>query len=189
MLIGKPQQMMIKAAHMMTINNSSQSRYKITSRLFEILRQNAAIAHSKLTKGKPKHSLETKKIMSEKAKGRVSPNKGKAKSLETIQKWKESRKGYKTSPTTIAKILESRKDYKHSDETKKKISIGNLGRIVIVSEETKQKISETLTGIKRKTETKDRIRKSLLGKPKSEDHKKKLRESALKRFALKQIES
>mgnify|MGYP000685724376 CR=1 FL=1 len=76
MVDGKFKYQMDKAVHIMTIATTKHHRcYKITSRTFEMVRKNAAVAHSNLTKGKPK-SAEHKKILSLRATGRVSPNKG-----------------------------------------------------------------------------------------------------------------
>lgn len=77
MVEGKAKYQMIKAAEMMTIRNKHQNRYQITSRLYEKLKRDAAEAMSILTKGKPKHTVSSKKILSEKAMGRPSPFKGK----------------------------------------------------------------------------------------------------------------
>lgn len=77
MVEGKAVFQMIKAVHIMTMQNKSQFRYKVTSRIFERIKIDAARAMSVLTKGKPKHSEETKKKMSVNAKGKSSQFKGK----------------------------------------------------------------------------------------------------------------
>lgn len=51
----RPRAQMIKALERMTASNNSHKRHKITSRLFEQIRTDAAVAHSLLTKGKPSH--------------------------------------------------------------------------------------------------------------------------------------
>ena len=96
--------------------------------------------------GGAKHSLQSRQLMSKKAKGRISPNKGKSMSDSQKQKLSLAHKGKTISPETVVKILEARKNYKHSTETRQKISDGNKGKTVLISEETKQKISETLKG-------------------------------------------
>ena len=95
-----------------------------------------------------KHSLHSRQQLSEKAKGRPSPNKGKPMSNEQKQKMRGTilKNGRIISPETVAKILETRKNYKHSIETKQKISNSNKGKTVVISQETKQKISTTLKG-------------------------------------------
>lgn len=78
MVEGKAKHQMIKAIAMMAVQNKSQIRYKITARVFEKIKIDAAIAMSVLTKGKLKHSTETKKKMSDNSKGNPSAFKGKA---------------------------------------------------------------------------------------------------------------
>lgn len=95
-----------------------------------------------------RHSSESRKILSEKAKGRPSPNKGRQMSAEQKQKMRDTilKNGRTITPETVVKILETRKNYKHTDETKQKISESNKGKTVIITDETKQKISTTLKG-------------------------------------------
>lgn len=77
MVEGKSKYQMDKAVNIMTVSTSKHQRqFKLSSRIFEIVKRNAALAHSRLTKGKPKHTDESKKILSIKATGRISPNKG-----------------------------------------------------------------------------------------------------------------
>ena len=59
-----------------------------------------------------------------------------------------------------------------SEETKQKLSESLKGRIQ--SEETKQKISSSKLGIKYSDETKQKMSEKLLGKPKSEQHKQNM---------------
>lgn len=77
MVEGKAKHQMSKAVDMMTVKAKQHSRYKIPGRLYERLKKEAAIAMSVLTKGKPKHTEESRRILSTKAKGRVSAFKGK----------------------------------------------------------------------------------------------------------------
>lgn len=77
MVEGKAKYQMDKAANLMTVATTKHQRqFLISSRTFETVKRNAALAHSKLTKGKPKHTNESKKLLSIKATGRQSPNKG-----------------------------------------------------------------------------------------------------------------
>lgn len=92
MVEGKAKFQMIKAADMMTTKATKHDRYEVPSRLFEKLKIDAAKAMSALTKGKPKHSDETRKRMSENAKGRTSPFKGKTMSPEQRKKCSDSAK-------------------------------------------------------------------------------------------------
>lgn len=123
----------------------NKSRYKPNSYVYANLRAQHAKATSELHKGKTV-SAGTRAKQSSKAKGRISPNKGKSMSDSQKQKLSLAHKGKTISPETVVKILEARKNYKHSTETKQKISDGNKGKTVLISEETKQKISETLKG-------------------------------------------
>ena len=72
MVEGKARYQMIKASAMMVVKNKQQSRYQITARLYEKLKKDASAAMSALTRGKPKHTDSSKKILSEKAMGRLS---------------------------------------------------------------------------------------------------------------------
>lgn len=76
-------------------------------------------------KGK-KHTEETKRKMSENRRGKPKINlRGKKRSIESINKWRESNKGFKHSEEFIKKITGSGNPFygkKHTDESKKKIS-------------------------------------------------------------------
>lgn len=85
MTTGKAQFQMIKAAHMMTVSTKKQYRYKISSRIYEQLKKAASCAMSALTKGKPKHTEKSKKILSDLAKGKPSLFKGKSHSTHSKQ--------------------------------------------------------------------------------------------------------
>jgi hypothetical protein len=92
---------MMKAADMMRIKNKSQNRYKINSRTYEILKRNASIAMSQLTKGKPKHTESSKKLLSESRKGKPSTFKGKFHTDENKKLLAERRSKACISPTGI----------------------------------------------------------------------------------------
>lgn len=78
MVNGKAKYQMYKALHLMTVSTNKHQRHRCSSRMFETIRRNAAIAHSKLTNGKPKHTVSSKEILSRKATGRVSGFKDKS---------------------------------------------------------------------------------------------------------------
>ena len=147
---GKALHQMHKAIHMMTVKTKHQTRHKITSRLFGQLKRQASLSMSILTKGKPKHTEKSRAILSAKAKGRPSPNKGKPMSEEQKLKLSLTKKGTHQSPETIARQAASRTGQKRTEETKRKMSESNarhwLGKTM--SDETKQKISTTLKGRK-----------------------------------------
>lgn len=152
------------------------------------------------------HSEETKRKISEAAKGRKhteeakrkmsEANKGKKRSEEAKRKISEGHKGEKSymygkhlSEEQKRKISEAQKGEKNhnygkhpSDETKRKMSEAKKGKKL--SEETKRKMSENngkyWLGKKHSDETKRKISKTHKGKkrqPFTEDHKRKIREA------------
>ena len=86
--------------------------------------------------GLQKHSEESKRKMSEAAKGKKPWITGKNLSEESKRKMSEAKKGRKLRLGTL-----------HSEESKRKMSKASKGRII--SEETKKKISKTLKGRKK----------------------------------------
>ena len=101
------------------------------------------------------HSAESKKKLSEAAKGRPGPNKGKQFSEETKKKMSEAQKGKLAgennpmygkhhSLSSIQKMSDAHKGKQFSEEHKKKISEANKGHPV--SAETKNKLSEVHKG-------------------------------------------
>ncbi|MCK9529394.1 MAG: NUMOD3 domain-containing DNA-binding protein [Gammaproteobacteria bacterium] len=121
----------------------------ITSSQYEKLKTNAAKAQSILMTGTPK-SPEHIENMKKAFKGRPSSFKGKHHTEENklrhskILKEKYASGELFKSQETIEKHRASRQGYKHSEETKRKISESQIGKTVIVKEETKEKISKTL---------------------------------------------
>ena len=93
------------------------------------LESRAKMSAAKKGKPGPKHSEETKKMMSEKCKGRSFPPGALEKALAALA----------VSPTR------GMTGKKHSEKTKEKISKKHLGKKL--SEETKKKISETVKSI------------------------------------------
>ena len=83
-----------------------------------------------------KHSLETRRKMSEAAMGRKAPNLGKKHSAETRRKMSEAAKGRKAPNLGI----------KHNAETRRKISKAHKGRKL--SAEHRRKLSEARMGEK-----------------------------------------
>lgn len=159
--------------------NKDQIRTISKGKAYELAKTKIAEFSSQLHKGKI-ISEETKQKISAKTKGRISPNKDKPMSEEQKQKLSVAHKGKFIAPETVVKILETRKNYKHSEETKKKISAGNKGKQVTISQETKQKISDSLKGrpnankgkpafnkgINHSSQTKEKIKLAALNRPK-----------------------
>lgn len=116
-----------------------------------------------------KHSEESKRIISEKAKGRKGPNLGKKLSQETRRKLSAAKKGKKrlvpVTEETRRKLSAVNKGKMRSEETKRKLS--EIAKTRTISEETKRKISESLKGEKNHN----------YGRPLSEETKRKLSES------------
>ena len=146
---------------MITMDHSTaRSRYKINSKMFQTIKTQVSQAKSDLHKGKLV-SEETRKKMSESRKGHSGPNKGKAMSVEQKQKLSKAHTGKIISQLTVDKILESRKGYKHSEETKKKISEGQIGKIMPAKTDAQKKIvSEKLKGRIMSDETKRKMSES-----------------------------
>jgi hypothetical protein len=131
-----------------------------------------------------KHSAETKAKISESKKGSIP--------------WNKNKKGYH-SKEFIAwlRINSAGNTYhlgkSHTEESKKKMSEKNKGKLPwntgkSHSDETKEKISNSLKGKKQTDETKEKRSKSMkgklpwnTGKKLSDEHKKKLKEAAEKR--------
>lgn len=146
---GKNQLAMSRAAWRITHSNINHQRLKISSSLYEKLKIKSAEDHSKLMKNIPK-TTEHIANMKNAFKGRKSSFKGKTHSdkvkIESsirIKKNKTNGDGV-YSKEAREKRIASRKGYTHSEETKRKISESQKGKTVIVSDQTKSKISETL---------------------------------------------
>lgn len=126
--------------------NNYQKRNLSKGTFYQLAKEEIAKATSKLHKNKF-ISFETKQKMSEKAKKRKLSDETKKKISQSLL-GNIRAKGKTPSDKTIQKILNSRKWYKHSAETKLRISLSNKGRAVTITEETKQKISNSLKGRK-----------------------------------------
>lgn len=184
------------ARHKMTLASSimtfgpTNNRYVPNSRTFEIIKLQASASLSYLTKGKPKHTEKSKAILSQKALGRPSKQKGTRRSdaiREQISKsisktYKNGRapntgmKGKKLSNATKQKIKTSRSGYRHSDETKTKISMSGVGKHNIACpDHLKKYFSELYTG--RAAPWRVGIEPANKGKRTSEETKAKQRES------------
>jgi len=145
---GKAFHQMNKAIDCMTLSTAFHTRYVPSARIYERLKLAAAKAISVLTKGKSKHSVESKKKLSDKAKDRASPNKGKPMAEDQKIKLSIAKKGTHQSPETIAKQAASRTGQKRTDETKAKMSAANKRHMLgnHHSDETKAKMSAANKG-------------------------------------------
>jgi len=123
---------MTAAFHFM-VHHKSYPDSRVTSRVYDVLKEENA-KHLSETKTGVKHSDETKKKMSESQKGRKV-------SAETRKKLSESNKGQKRSAETRKKMSESHMGAKKSAEHRKNISKAKMGHEV--SDEHKKKLSES----------------------------------------------
>ena len=130
---------------MLRTKNTNQQRKISKGSAFEVAKIKVAENSSQLHKGKTV-SKETREKLSKSCQGRPSPNKGRAMSENQKQKLSIAHKGKIIAPETVSKILDSRRHYRHSDETKRKIGQSQIGKVVVVSEETKKKLSIAAKG-------------------------------------------
>ena len=172
--------------NMMNLENDRQQRYKITSRKYQLLKENLTETF-KTFLGK-KHTAESRKKMSETRKklianGAIKVNENKEKYKTIAQK----RKGQKHSDETKAKIGKAHKGKTISEE--QKLALSELYTGKPKSETAKKKLSNTLKeqyasgtrqaakgmlGKKLTNEAKEKIRKAHTGKTVSDETKKKL---------------
>jgi hypothetical protein len=179
MYTGANRNKMIHASWAMaTLENKHQERYKISSKIYKLLREQYANIKSNSLKGKPgiPHSEETKKKISESLTGKKrSPMSEEAKKkLSASLKGKNLGKVRSTEQRlAMSKKLKGKLGITHSEETKQKLREINLGKKKgPMSEETKKKKSE-----------------SLKGKPKNPESVKKQRQSLLEYYKNKKIAS
>jgi hypothetical protein len=166
---GDAKNKMIHAAWAMaTLENNSQQRYKITSKIYESLRIKYANLKSETLKGKPgrKHSEETKKKLSLALIGK----KRKPMSEESKKKLSESMKGKNAGKVRTEKQkqqisirLSGRKRNPLSEETKIKIKLARAKQIIPPrSDEHKKAISLAHKGKPKSKEQVEKQRQSLL---------------------------
>ena len=149
MTAGEARSKMIYALQGMKAENRYQKRYSsaVTARVYERYRIEHAQVHSERMKGKPAWNKGVPQTEEHKEKNRQAALQRAPKSEETIQRWKESRKGYK-----------------HSDETREKQSLASKGKPKgPMSDEEKLKRSRTQTGVAKKEGHSDNVRNATLG--------------------------
>ena len=130
---------------MLRTKNTNQQRKISKGSAFEVAKIKVAENSSQLHKGKTV-SKKTREKLSKSCQGRPSPNKGRAMSENQKQKLSIAHKGKIIAPETVSKILDSRRHYRHSEETKRKIGQSQIGKVVVVSEETKKRLSIAAKG-------------------------------------------
>lgn len=118
-----------------------------------------------------KHTIETRRKISEAGKGRIGPNKGKSPSVETRRKLSNALKGQ--LPWNTGKS--------RSEETKRKISEALKGKTL--SGEHKSKISKALVGRVNSEEARQKLSKANIGKKLSEKTKRKISAAVKKQWA------
>lgn len=179
MYTGKDKDKMIHAAWAMTtLVNQHQKRYKINSKIYQILREQYAKTRSKQLLGKlgRKLSDETKKKISNAHSGK---KKGPM-SEELKKKISESLKGKnlgKTRSPEQKKLLSEKSKGKGagrklSEETKFKIKLARSKQIIPKrSEEHKRAISNALKDIPKKRESVEKQRQKILGRIQTEQER------------------
>ena len=171
MHVGKDKNKMVHAAWAMaTLENEHQQRYKINSRIYEVIRKQYAEIRSKQLLGKPgrKHSEETKKKLSESRLGK----KAGPMSEESKKRLSESLKGKNLGKIRIPEQKQAQSERQkgrtgviHTAETKQKLREINLGKkLGPISEEHKKAISAAQKGVPKKKESVEKQRQKILGR-------------------------
>jgi hypothetical protein len=173
---------------MMNMENQYHQRYKVSSKIYSLLKENLALVFSEQQTGRAR-SEETKQKISKTRKKLISE--GKLKVNENKEKYiiiSKKRKGHKISEETKLKIGKAHKGKIISQEQIEFLKITNTGKTW--SEESKKKLSNTLTdqyqnkdrtptkgmlGKKLSSEAREKISKANKGKILSDEHKDKLR--------------
>lgn len=121
------------------------------------------------------HTIETKRLMSEQRRGRVTDRQ-----IAAIRKSAESRRGLSRPKEVGEKISIALAGHSVSEETRKKISEKVTG--LKHTEETKRKIAAALTARSLSEETKAKISLFHKGRKRSEEHARRLSEANKGRF-------
>lgn len=173
---------------MMNMENEHHQRYKISSKIYSLLKEHLTLVFSEQQKGRV-ISDETKRKISETRKRLIAD--GKIKVNENKEKYNiisEKRKGVKVSEETKLKIGKAHKGKIISEEQKEFLKNTNTGKKW--SEDSKKKLSNTLKdqyqnkdrtpvkgmlGKQLSLEAREKISKANKGKVLSNEHKEKLR--------------
>ena len=180
--IGLARHKMLYAANIMSqASRDYQNRYVPSSRLYEIIKKEFSVIHSKRLTGRKLSAEHKAKI----AKG----NQGRINSEETIAKRKKSCMGKKRTPEQKERMRQAQLNRKEKTAEKKeaialKISQALKGKSTGPKSEThKEKLSKSLAGrnkgIPKSEDTKQKMRK-----PKSEAHRKAISEGRKAKYAL-----
>jgi hypothetical protein len=126
-----------------------------------------------------RHTILTRRVLSEKLKGRPSWWNGKTHKTESRLKMSQSARGRKQSPESIEKRRQAMLGQKRSEETRRRIAEVRTGQTH--SEETKQKISNNRRGKTAGDKNPQWGKKGELspnyGKPRSEETRRKISEA------------
>lgn len=196
MFTGSNRAKMVYALRNMRAENKYHKRYstKITARVYEHFKIEFTKYHKENMTGR-RHSAESLLKMSKAQKGRTFTNETKLKmavaakqkppiSNKTRQKLSEASKGRQRSPEAMAKFIAKRKGHIVSEETRQKIRDTLKARYadgsLVASEETRKKRSEAGKGRIISEE-----HKAILRKPRSTETKQKMAVAAKIREAKK----
>lgn len=174
MVEGRAIWQMVKAAHLMTVGGANHQR-RVTARSFAQLRVAAAEAHGHLTRGRPKHSPESRRKISEARSGKPTTT-GRSMPDHVREALKEANSNRPpASAETRAKISAANRGQTRGEDTREKMRIARARQVRgPMSEETKIKISTALKG--RPSQMKGR-KPWTYGRGHSEESISKMRES------------
>lgn len=146
--------------YMMWATNENQHRYKISGRVYDLIKTRHSQEKSLAQTGRKnsfygkQHTSETKKKMSKSRQGIAPWNKGKVYVGGGMT-------GKKHTADTKQKIREKKSGTTLTDDHKKKIAESMLAKKIKRSEETKIKMSQAKKGVKHSTRTCEHCKKSI----------------------------
>ncbi len=123
-----------------------------------------------------KHSSESRRLRSEKLRGKNNPMFGKTPSDDTIEKIRNATRGRVVSTETREKLSVANRGKVRTEEMKEHLRIVNTGKVM--SNETRLKMSHSHIGLVMADGTKEKLRIANTGKVRTAETKTKLSELA-----------